>query len=285
MSIRESLKRTAELVLPNAVVTRARVRRQRQHRAGHRERIVRHLYGGDEFRVVIGSRYAERYDCDWGEPAEISILKQGRLRPGALVFDLGANCGVLAMMLAAAVRPGGRVIALEAHPDDARLAQRNRDLNALDNLDCLNAAVARTRGTIAFGHNGSVDDGDGRWGRISVDAWSIDDLADRFGTPDVIFIDVEGFEHQALLGAQRTLERQPDWFVEVHSAELPRYGAASSSSVIACFDPARYRILVAVDRLLILPGVGVQSDTRFCPLAQFPPGLLGDRFFLIATAA
>jgi len=40
------------------------------------------------------------------------------------VFDLGASYGVIAMMLASAVTPGGRVIALEAHPADAAIATR-----------------------------------------------------------------------------------------------------------------------------------------------------------------
>ena len=83
----------------------------------------------------------------------------------------------------------------------------------------MHAAVARSSGRLGFGHNGTVDDGAGRWGRIPVPAWSIDDLADHYEVPDVVFIDVEGFEHQALLGAARTLEGGPDWFVEVHANE------------------------------------------------------------------
>ena len=71
----------------------------------------------------------------------------------------------------------------------------------------------------------------------------------------------------------------------MHSSDLPRYGTGSSSSVIGCFDPDRYRVRVAVDRLLKLPEIGVRSQTKFYPLGEFPRELLGDRFFLIATAA
>jgi FkbM family methyltransferase len=270
-------------VLPNATVRRLRVWKHRRTRTRYVERIVEHQYAGRPLRVIIGSPYGDRYDHDWSELAEIAVLREGQLRPGALVFDLGASYGVIAMMLAAAVAPGGRVIALEAHPDDAELARRNGELNGCENLDCLHAAVARASGEIMFGHNGTVDDGAGRWGHIPVPAWSIDDLAERYGMPDVVFIDIEGFEHQALLGATRTLTRRPDWFVEVHSAELGTYAPSSAQDVIDCFDPDIYDLRAGVDRLGLVPGNGVVSRTTFRPLAECEASLLAQRFFLIAT--
>jgi FkbM family methyltransferase len=81
---------------------------------------------------------------------------------------------------------------------------------------------------VVFGLNGQVDDGQRRWGELRVPAWSIDDLSAEYGVPDVVFMDVEGFEHEALAGAQKTLRAGPDWFVEVHHPqELARYGTAS----------------------------------------------------------
>lgn len=283
-AVQQFLKDKAEQLLPERALRELRVRKHQRDRARYTERTVRHRYGDRELEVIIASRYGERYDHNWSELAEIALLRQGRLRPGALVFDLGASYGVIAMMLAAAVEPGGRVVALEAHPGDASILQRNRDLNAISNLDCVHAAVAQRSGTVAFGHNGTIADGAGRWGRIPVAAWSIDDLADRYGPPDVVFIDVEGFEHQALLGAARVLESGPDWFVEVHAQELASYGGGSAAGVIACFDPERYELFAAPDRLALIPGVGVQSATEFQPLADQDPTLLEQRFFLVARA-
>jgi hypothetical protein len=55
--------------------------------------------------------------------------------------------------------------------------------------------------------------------------------------------------------------------------------------VTECFDPQRYELLAAADRLALIPGAGVQSQTEFRPLAEHDPSLLAERFFLIARAS
>ncbi|MDQ3730107.1 MAG: hypothetical protein M3355_11040 [Actinomycetota bacterium] len=77
---------------------RLRVAKFRLERAHFAERIVSHRYGGHSLQIIVGSPYGERYDRDWAELPEIALLKEHRLRPGALVFNLGANHGVVALM-------------------------------------------------------------------------------------------------------------------------------------------------------------------------------------------
>lgn len=71
---------------------------QYQARRRYGERLVEHTYAGDRFKVVIASSYGERYDHDWPELAEIAMLRDGKLRPGARVFNLGASYRAIAMM-------------------------------------------------------------------------------------------------------------------------------------------------------------------------------------------
>ena len=149
---------------------------------------------------------------------EITFLKEHRLKPGAKVFDIGAHQCVIALMLARTVGPDVSVVAVEANPLNCRAGERNISLNGVTNCQVLQAAGAASSGTLTFnvGQNGQVDDGSGEWGRMEVKAVSVDDLTAAHGVPDVLFIDVEGFECELLRGAQRTLAARPDCFVEVH---------------------------------------------------------------------
>jgi FkbM family methyltransferase len=274
--------RRALALLPPRAQGRARTLSQRVRRARFKPRLVEHDYAGRRLRVEIHSGYGLVYDQDWPELAELELLKRHRLVPGARVFNLGANHGVIALMLADAVGPEGQVVALEANPYDARAAARNAELNDMRQLTCLSAAVGEQSGEIRFGLGGEVDDGTGSGGSVRVPAYSIDDLATRHGSPDVVFMDVEGYEGCALAGAAETLDQRPDWFVEVHGDEaIARYGG-SAAEVVETFATRGYECLLAADGLSRLPDGRLVSMTRFRPLEEAEDLLAEGRFFLVA---
>jgi FkbM family methyltransferase len=237
-------------------------------------------------RVVIAAAYHERYDCDWPELKEIAWLKRRMLRPGARVFDLGATSGVMALVLADAVGPSGHVVALEASPDDAATIARNRELNGVAQIECVHAAIARESGEVVFGRHGSVDDGTKRWGDMRVRSMSVDAMAAQYGAPDVVFMDVEGYEHDALLGATRTLEQGADWFVEVHGDEQLGIYGASCQDVIDRMRDAGYDLFAAPDSAYVRLADGtVVPEHPIRRLEEWPEELLHQRFFLFAARA
>lgn len=271
----QDIKEIAKRSLPQPLWTMLRLARQWSSVHFYRERIVSHVYGGFPLSIWLTDPLAQGwYDADWSELPEIALLKSGRLKPGARVFDLGAHQCVVAMMLARIVGTKGQVVALEANPHNAEVGERNRALNDIAQLKVVHGAAAKESGTIEFGKglNGAVAVADRDWGLQRVRAYSVDELAREFGPPDVLFVDVEGFECEVLKGARETVRQGPDVFVEVHSGcGLERLGG-SREEILNMFPGDRYELLyAAVGSPKFLP----ITDTSMLPTK---------RFFLVALS-
>ncbi len=265
------MKQIIKTIVPKPLWNRLRMMRMRYMLASYKRRRVRHNYGGYELLLeLVDPMGAGWYDRDWPELPEIALLKQYGLGPGAKVFDIGAHQCVVALMLSRTVGPQGFVLAVEASLENYQAGERNRNLNGAENCKILHAAGAAQSGTLTFnrGTNGQVDDGSGEWGQIEVKAFAVDDLAAAYGVPDVLFIDVEGFECEVLQGARKTLASRPACFIEVHvGVGLEKFGG----TVERLFHllPAEYQYFVA------------QPDQPFAPLVENSPVFL-QRFFLVA---
>jgi len=119
------------------------------------------------------------------------------------------------------------------------------------------------------GLNSQVEDGSHEWGSMQVPSFSIDDLSMKYGTPDVLFIDVEGFECRALSGAADTLKSRPDCFVEVHLGEgLEKFG--SVAELLSFFSRENYRLFVRTE-----------AEEHFAELRD-ESELPRERFFMVA---
>jgi len=238
--VKAAVKSLLRRVLPRPLWERLRQARIARQAKGFDRRVVNHVYGGEPLAVLLADTISVGwYDHDWAPLAEIELLRKGRLAAGATVFDLGAHQGVVALLLARAVGPAGRVVAVEGMAHNCEVAGENRRLNAADNVVVRHAVVADKPGTVRFfeGLNGAVAlHGIGR----DVEAVTIDHLADQYGAPSVVFVDVEGFEVRALHGAIRTLATPCDWFIEVHvDAGLESYGG-SAAQVLEFFPESDF---------------------------------------------
>jgi FkbM family methyltransferase len=111
-------------------------------------------------RHVLGRRFIEKriYDyllvLDSDDPGiSTQLLRRGArepeqkyiiettLKPGMVAFDLGANLGYYAIMMARLVGESGRVYAVEPFPDSFRLLGENIRRNRLTNVEIENIAI------------------------------------------------------------------------------------------------------------------------------------------------
>ena len=203
--------------------------------------VTRQRFGDVELSVRISDPMARAwYGLGGGLLTEIQLLKKSALKSGARVFDLGAHQGVVALQLAHQVGPDGLVVAVEANPHNAALARENCRLNEAANVVVEHAAVASRPGWISFSR-----DWDGQAvgrGCAKVPAITVDELCGRYGQPNVLYIDVEGYECEVLAGATKTLTHAPDLYIEVHAGcGLEDFGG-DVEKVLSLLPPDAYEL-------------------------------------------
>ena len=147
----------------------------------------------------------------------------GYIPKDAIIFDIGANVGLLSLPLAKLVVPHGKVFAYEPDSENFNQLKKNIQINELENLIPLPLALQdNTHVTTLQFHIRRSIDGDGNLNRglsslkaislheknvVSVQASTVDAQVQQLHLPRVDFmkIDVEGAETQVLMGAQKTI--------------------------------------------------------------------------------
>jgi FkbM family methyltransferase len=132
------------------------------------------------------------------------------LQPGALVFDIGANCGDYAKTF---LHLGARVVAVEPVPNLARQLERLGCLAVVEKAVGENECVMQLHisnhsdlSSLSADWLDVTKDNDGwqdvpQWtSTIDVPVTTLDRLIAEHGMPEYIKIDVEGFELSALRG-------------------------------------------------------------------------------------
>jgi FkbM family methyltransferase len=135
----------------------------------------------------------------------------------SIVWDIGANVGFYTIL---AARKAARVIAVEPLPENLRYLEKHLLLNGISNVQVLSAAAGSECGRQSFCSGGNRSTGHLGSGTCEVDVVTLDSMCERFGTPDVIKIDVEGAEHSVLQSMGRCFAARPVIFLATHSSSL-----------------------------------------------------------------
>jgi FkbM family methyltransferase len=160
----------------------------------------------------------------------------GRFTPkaGDTVIDIGAHIGRYTITSSKQVGKSGKVVAIEADPDNFQLLKRNIALNNLTNVLPLNYAVFSTRTRMKlYEQSASAKYNSLMLARaaesknyVEVNADTLDNILKQSGVNQVnwIKIDVEGAEFEVLKGSTEMLSGENvSLFVEIHNIEDPRH--------------------------------------------------------------
>jgi FkbM family methyltransferase len=167
------------------------------------------------------------------------------VKPGMSVVDIGANIGYLTMLLASLVEPSGLVVAVEPNPENIKLLEASRRVNGFDQVLVIQAAAGRQTGLLALNvshSNGMTGELPGNLDAIfasrPVPCFTLDDLLPRERHFNLVKIDTEGAELNALIGLSQTIDRdRPVIVSEFSPGMLP--------GISRCTGPEYLRFLIA----------------------------------------
>lgn len=187
-------------------------------------------------RVTIRHRPEDRSDFVYhlvenGESADEMAAFVRAASSARVLFDVGAWKGIFSLLFCG-LRPGNRAIAYEPSPAGVAaieaLAASNGCGAALTLRPfAVGAAAARvpghltSAGMLAVGADDPVGGSNGDLALVSLD----EEVSSLGVVPDLVKIDVEGYEHEVILGAQRLLkDRKPVLCLELHLDVLEQRG-------------------------------------------------------------
>jgi FkbM family methyltransferase len=148
------------------------------------------------------------------ERAERRLLKKV-LFPGAVVVDVGANIGIYSRFFSHCVGPAGAVHSFE--PESQNFQRLQAATSRLSNIRVSEFAVGERSGnsklylsdTLAVDHRTYLTKSSARRA-VAIQMIALDDYFKPGERVDLIKMDVQGYELQALRGAERVIRDNPE---------------------------------------------------------------------------
>lgn len=237
-----------------------------------RERVLKRRLPQDFARapILVSPDASLRF---WKSPLESDLFDFARefVKPGAVVWDIGANVGLFTLAAAHKAGASGRVVAVEADIWLAKLLQRSVALQPPTSaaIQVLPAAVSDASGIASFtiaergrasnhlaGLPGSSQAG-GIRDTVQVVTITLDWLLNFTPPPAVVKIDVEGAELSVLQGGLRILsEVRPIILCEVAEENPDKVAELLFANGYTLYDwdaPERPQVASACFNTLALP--------------------------------
>jgi len=159
------------------------------------------------------------------EPYTTRFLLEGNvLNKGDIVLDIGANIGYYVLIEAKLVGKTGKVYAVEPVSQNFYLLKKNLELNNLGNVETYRYALGEKTGSAKIYVTSKMNLSTLRNDAIQtnlvktekIDILTVDNFLKDKQNPDLIRMDVEGYEYQILKGMSSTLSLKPKLLMEIH---------------------------------------------------------------------
>lgn len=179
---------------------------------------------------------------------EMKFIKDNIIKYGDIVFECGSHHGCTTLLLSEWVGKNGKVIGFEPNPSNFEIAKINLNINSTKNVELHNKAVGVNCEDIQielFSSNSSVQLEKKENGNYySVGCIDLDSLKNAL--PNVLKIDVEGFEKEVLLGASEILKTKPKLAIELHTEQLKNYNT-TIDEIFSLLNKSNYDFWVQWD--------------------------------------
>ena len=205
--------------------------------------------GSDAFKIKLGNwLYRNAYPLyqvtyfrfkKKSDAAEIAML-QKMVKPGMVVYDIGANIGFYSLLLSDLVGSHGHIHSFE--PEAVNYGHLKKNVGGLKNVTANNLAAGASSGVIKIYKSPELNvdhrtyEPETYTESVEIHAVAMDDYSKSLPLPqqkvDFIKMDIQGYEMTAISGMKQLLETNPNIGL---LSELWPYGLRTAGSTCSAY--------------------------------------------------
>lgn len=238
-------------------------------------------------KLILGKYEFQTIENDEGISTELQIYEShepltthlmiNELKQDMICVDLGSNIGYYAVIESNLIGETGKIFAIEPSPVNFPVLKSNLENQKMNNFLAFNIAIGDKNEEMEF-----IISSKSNWSKIRMNNEKINPEDKIIKIPvktldsfvnennitkiDILRMDVEGFEYNILLGANKILEKfKPKIFVEIHKMYL---GKGKTYEIFNELKNKGYEIEYYIPRIYDTPIIGKLKDIKKITIDQ-----------------
>ncbi|RZD46594.1 MAG: hypothetical protein CXT78_03960 [Thaumarchaeota archaeon] len=243
------------------------------------DKIKRSNINFEKNKLILGKYKFQTIENDKGISTELQIYQSHEpltthlmikeLKQNMVCVDLGSNIGYYAVIESNIIGESGKIFAIEPSPVNFPILKLNLENQKKNNFSVYNIAIGDKNENMEF-----IISSKSNWSKIRMNDEKINPEDKIIKIPvktldsfvkennikkiDILRMDVEGFEYNIILGANRVLEKfKPKIFVEIHKMYL---GKEKTYKIFSDLKNKGYEIKYYIPRIYDSPIIGELKD-------------------------